>query len=59
MESKEPEAAPTPRQLTMALDSVKLRGLKETERGAIIMLLSGLLLEASGIVEREDGNESV
>lgn len=51
--------APAPRQLVMDLDSLPLRGLAPAERIELVALLAGLLLEASGMVEREDGDESV
>lgn len=37
-----------PRQLSMALDAVKLRGLSPSERGRAVALLARLLLEATG-----------
>lgn len=37
-------------QLTMALDSARLRGMKTAEREAAITQLARLLIEAAGIV---------
>jgi hypothetical protein len=59
MKPREREAVSPPRQLTLALDSVKLRGLSTSERGAVVALLAGLLLEAGGVVERENDNDGV
>jgi len=56
MESSKRVAAP--HQLTMNLDPVMLRGLAPAERTEVITLLAYLLLEASGIVEREADDES-
>ena len=56
MESSKRVAAP--HQLTMNLDPVMLRGLAPAERTEAITLLAYLLLEASGIVEREADDES-
>lgn len=47
-----------PRQLTMNLDPLMLRGLAPAERIEVITLLAYLLLEASGMVEREADDES-
>jgi hypothetical protein len=54
MESKNPIVAVTPRQLLMVFDSEELRDLSLAERHAVIKILAGLLLEASGLMERED-----
>jgi hypothetical protein len=43
------EPAPAPRQLSMALDSVKLRGMSPLERSAALELLARLLMEAGGV----------
>jgi hypothetical protein len=48
-----------PRQLVMALDVPALKGLEETERSHAVSLLAQLLLEASGLVIEEDGDEDV
>ena len=47
----------TPRQLVMAMDATALEGLEETERAQAVSLLAQLLLEASGLVVEEDGDE--
>ena len=54
-----PRPAPpstTPRQLSMALDSAKLRGMSAAERAAAVARLAGLLMEAAGLVagKRDD-----
>jgi hypothetical protein len=45
-----------PRQLSMPLDSVRLRGIDPSQRATVIALLASLLMEAAGIVagERDD-----
>ena len=48
-----------PRQLNMALDAPKLRGLSPSERDVVLGALAGLLLEATGILEREDDDAYV
>ncbi len=48
-----------PRQLVMAMDATALEGLEETERAQAVSLLAQLLLEASGLVVEEDGDEDV
>lgn len=48
-----------PRQLSMALDAPKLRGLGPSEPGAVLGALAGLLLEATDILEREDDDARV
>jgi len=50
-----PSAAP--RQLSMVLDSVRLRGMSPFERGAVLARLAGLLLEAAGVVVREHDDD--
>ena len=47
-----PAPAPAPRQLSLALDSVTLRGLSPPERTVIIVRLARLL-EAAGVPMRE------
>ena len=49
----------TPRQLSMALDSVRLRGMSPSERRAVLARLAGLLLEAAGaaVQERDDDEQ--
>jgi hypothetical protein len=44
-------------QLSIALDCSKLQGIVPVERGEAIALLAGLLMEAAGIVVRENGND--
>ncbi len=48
-----------PRQLSIALDAPKLRGLNPSERDAVLGALAGLLLEATGILDREDDDAHV
>ena len=48
-----PAATPAPRQLSLALDSVTLRGLSPPERTVIIVRLARLLLEAAAVPMRE------
>jgi hypothetical protein len=47
---------PAPRQLSMALDSARLRGMSPAERGMVLARLASLLLEAAGVAaeERDD-----
>jgi hypothetical protein len=51
-------ASPTrpPLQLSMPLDSVRLRGMDPSQRATVIARLASLLMEAAGIVagERDD-----
>jgi hypothetical protein len=49
-------AAAAPRQLSLSLDSAKLRGMTPPDRGAALALLARLLMVAGGIVatERDD-----
>ena len=49
----------TPRQLAMALDAPALEGLTKGERARAVSLLAQLLLEASGVVDEESGDEDV
>jgi hypothetical protein len=42
-----------PRQLSMALDSVRLRGMSPSERRAALSSLANLLMEAAGAVAGE------
>jgi hypothetical protein len=48
---------PPPRQLRLLSDATLLEGLSPEERCEAIALLAGLLLEASGIVGPEAGND--
>jgi hypothetical protein len=48
-----------PRQLSMALDPVVLRGINAAERSAVIARLARLLMEAAGVEieeSRDDGH---
>ena len=51
-----PSSAAAPRQLSLSLDSAKLRGMTPSDRGAALALLARLLMEAAGVVatERDD-----
>ena len=51
-----PALPSAPRQLSMALDSVRLRGMSPSERRTVLARLAGLLLEAAGVAvgERDD-----
>jgi hypothetical protein len=42
-----------PRQLSMALDSVRLRSMSPSERSAVLARLASLLLEAAGVAAGE------
>lgn len=53
MQPPRPEASPAPRQLSLPLDSAKLRGMTPLDRGAALALLTRLLMEAAGVVARE------
>jgi hypothetical protein len=58
MENKTgPAPAPAPRQLGLALDSVKLRGISPPERAVIIVRLARMLLEAAAVPMRERDDE--
>jgi hypothetical protein len=46
-----------PRQLSMVLDSVRLRGMSPSERKAALARLAGLLLEAAGVAVRENDDD--
>ncbi len=47
-----------PRQLSMALDSVSLRGMSPSERRTALVRLATLLMEAAGVaVEERDNDE--
>jgi hypothetical protein len=47
------EPPPAPRQLSLSLDSVKLRGMTPLDRGAALALLARLLMEAAGVAAKE------
>lgn len=53
----EPTALAARRQLDLALDHVRLRGITPTERRTVITHLARLLLEAKGIVVREASDD--
>lgn len=46
-----------PRQMIMAFDSVKTRGMSAHQREAALMALAMLLMEAACAVEKEEPNE--
>jgi hypothetical protein len=46
-----------PRQLSMALDSARLRGMNSSERRAVLARLAGLLLEAAGVAMQEHDDD--
>jgi hypothetical protein len=46
-----------PRQLSMALDSVSLRGMSPSERGIALAQLAILLMEAAGVATEERGDD--
>ncbi len=48
-----------PRQLVLTMDAIALEGLEEKERALAVSLLAQLLLEASGLVAEEAGDENV
>src|SRR4051794_18720680 len=52
-----PAPATAPRQLSLALDSVTLRGISPPERTVIIVRLARILLEAAGVPMRERDDE--
>jgi hypothetical protein len=53
------EPAPAPRQLSMALDSVKLRGMSPLEGSAALALLARLLMEAAGVAAAESDDDQL
>jgi len=55
--SSTPSALVPPRQLDLAFDHARLRGMTPTERQTVIAQLARLLLEARGIVTREVGDD--
>ena len=59
MDNQKTGPAPTtaPRQLSLALDCVKLRGISPPERTVIIVRLARILLEAAGVPTRERDDE--
>ena len=58
MSSRPTPSLPTtaPRQLSMALDSARLRGMSPDERRTVLARLASLLLQAAGVAaeERDD-----
>ncbi len=46
-----------PRQLSMALDSVRLRGMSPSERRTALARLATLLMEAAGVAAGERDND--
>jgi hypothetical protein len=59
MKSARHEPASTTRQLAMALDSAKLRGMTAAERNTAIAHLASLLMEAAGTATTENADEHV
>jgi hypothetical protein len=49
--------ATAPRQLSIALDSVRLRGMSHSERRAVLARLAGLLMEAVGVAVQEHDDD--
>ena len=47
-----------PRQLSMSLDTPKLRGLSQMEREAVVVALAGLLLEAAANPAEEENDDA-
>jgi hypothetical protein len=56
-----PQTAPSPfrppRQLSMPLDSARLRGMDPSQRALVVARLASLLMEAAGIVPGEHGDD--
>jgi len=46
-----------PRQLSMALDSIRLKGISADERSAVIARLARLLMEVAGLEIKEIGDD--
>ena len=59
MRKPSPPALPStaPRQLSMALDSTRLRGLSPFERRTVLARLASLLMEAAGVAAREHDDD--
>jgi hypothetical protein len=51
------QSSTVPRQLSMALDSVRLRGMSPSERITVLARLASLLLEAAGVAARESDDD--
>ncbi len=49
--------SPTPRQLSMALESVRVRGMSPSERSIALARLASLLMEASGLAAEEGDDD--
>jgi hypothetical protein len=51
-----PATTRRPRQLSMSLESVRLRGMDPSQRAIVVARLASLLMEAAGIAagERDD-----
>jgi hypothetical protein len=47
------QSSTVPRQLSMALDSVRLRSMSPSERSVVLARLASLLLEAAGVAAGE------
>ena len=56
-ESARVGAGDGPAPLSMALDSVRLRGMSSSERRAVLARLAGLLLEAAGVAVQEHDDD--
>jgi hypothetical protein len=52
-----PSSAVAPRQLSLSLDSAKLRGITPADRGAALALLTRLLMKAAGVAATERGDD--
>jgi hypothetical protein len=52
-----PSSAAAPRQLSLSLESAKLRGMTPPDRGAALALLARLLMEAAGVVATEHDDD--
>jgi hypothetical protein len=46
-----------PRQLSMSLDSMELKGMSEAERAAAVSRLAKLMMEAAGVAVEESGHD--
>ena len=46
-----------PRQLSMALDSLELKGMSAVERSVVVARLARLLMEAAGMQVEEAGDD--
>ena len=59
MTSPQTVPSPTrpPRQLSMPLVSVRLRGMDPSQRATVVARLASLLMEAAGIVAGERGDD--